>query len=228
VVKRTLTVTILLLGIATPAAPKVLCPPGRYTLHTSGDTRAAAFDGLELVLGEGDATLAGTCAAVPARPFHRSSGSWLYRVRARWKRCQGRRLALHARFDLERLYCTRLEGALRLGRSRRVRFVADRIPECGNELRERGEQCDDGTESPCCGLDCRVKPGCAVWCDRDFPCEAGQLCVHVCRFSGVCSPRNEIDCGGPVCGCDEQTTYADRCAAYEAGTGPAYLGPCRR
>jgi hypothetical protein len=231
--KRSFTTMLALIGMVAPAFAKIVCPPGRYTLHPAG-SRAAALEGFELVLGEGDAAIGGACAAVPARDFHPTIGQWANRVRARWSGCRwGRPLALRARFDTYSAYCARLEGVLRLGRGRRVRFSADRVPACGDGLRDKGEQCDGytlfGIEIPCCTADCRVKPGCAARCDRHFPCEVGELCVYSCSNGGFCRPRAEVDCGGgPVCDCDQKTTYPDRCAAYEAGTGPAYSGPCRR
>lgn len=224
--RRASAAVLLLAGMAMPVSAKVVCPPGQFTLHT----QVAALDGGQLMLGEGDAAIADACGPVSAGDFHASTGRWLYHVRARWGQCHGRRLALRARFDGRAPWCTRLTGVLRVGRSRRVGFVADRIPVCGNALREAGEQCDEGHETPCCGLDCQVKPNCLVACDlRHFPCDADQLCVHNCGVGGACRPRAEVDCGsGPVCDCNEQTTYPDRCAAYEAGTGAGYPGPCRR
>jgi hypothetical protein len=158
---------------------------------------------------------------------------WLHVV-ARWNRCHGRAMVMRAKFDFTAEYCTRLAGVIRTGAGRRTRFVATRIPECGNELRETGEQCDgqDGTffGMDCCAADCRVKPDCPLICEfrRGFRCEsADQICAYICGFGGVCSDRAAIDCGtAPVCDCSEQVTYADRCAAYDAGAGVAHEGAC--
>ena len=91
--------------------------------------------------------------------------------------------------------------------------TATRVPECGNELREPGEQCDgyDGAMfgMDCCGADCRVKPDCRVVCDSNrFPCEsADEICVKACGYSGICQPRGNLVCKGPVCSCSS-ITYA--------------------
>src|SRR2546428_10208660 len=90
----------LLVGMSCPVSAKLVCNPGRYTLHPAG-VRAAALDGLELVLGEGDAAIESACPAVPARDFivtRGGSGQWAYSVRTRWRRCAGgRSLALRGR-----------------------------------------------------------------------------------------------------------------------------------
>jgi hypothetical protein len=168
----------------------------------------------------------------PAGSFHPSIGRWVNRVRARWRRCTRMPSAsFRARFVSESLFCTRLDGTLRLG-GRKFRVVADREPACGNGLRELGEQCD-GLDSDqrgtCCAADCTVKPGCLVNCDRAyFPCGAEDICVPSCWAPSVCWPRARLDCGGgAVCGCDAVTTYADRCAAFEAGIGVKHPGACR-
>jgi hypothetical protein len=73
-----------------------------------------------------------------------------------------------------------------------------------------------------------VKPGCPVQCDQAyFPCADPDVCTYQCGFNGVCKPRDAVDCdSGPVCGCDQVTTYPDRCAAYAHGTGAWQLGAC--
>jgi len=140
---------------------------------------------------------------------------------------------MRAHFGATGPFCARLEGMLRLAGGRRVAFAAERIPACGNGIREAGEQCD-GTDSAawgsCCTDDCTVKPGCPMQCDRTrFPCAGpDEICTYTCGFSGVCQSRARIACGGgPVCGCDGATTYADRCAAFADGTGVANPGACQ-
>jgi hypothetical protein len=224
---------VILLGTVMPAAAKLICPPGRFTIDTSG--ASPRLDGSELVLGQGTVRLAETCRSASAGRYLARSDRWLLRVVARWKHCHGRTMVMRARFDpTDVAYCARLSGVIRSGSGRRTRFVASRIPECGNDLREPGEQCDgqDGTffGMDCCAADCRVKPDCPVVCDlrRGFPCErAEQTCVTTCGFGGVCSDRAEVDCGTtPVCDCNHEVTYANRCAAYDAGAGVAQDGPC--
>jgi hypothetical protein len=228
--RRSLTAILFVLGTQASVSAKLLCPPGRFVLHPQEPGRLAALDGVELTLGEGDAAVGSACGAVPSRDFHYESGQWLLHVRARWNRCIGRRaLSLRSRFDFEAIACTRLSGRLRVGRGPSVRFVADRMPVCGNGIREQGEQCDGDDESGCCGSDCRVNPGCHAACDpRFFTCDAGERCTYTCVGGGYCWPREAIDCGaGPVCGCDLRTTYANRCVAWEAASGVAHEGPCR-
>ena len=231
VTQRALVALLILLGTATVVSGKAVCSPGRFVIDTSG--ASAALDGRELVLGAGTVSLSGMCANAPGRRYQRGGDNWINRVAARL-RCHGRSMALRARFDLNSAYCTRLEGFIRTGSRRRIAFTALRIVECGNRVREAGEQCDghDGVRfaADCCGADCRVKPGCPVLCEttRPFPCEgADEICVTTCGFVGACQPRAEVDCGTtPVCDCALQVTYADRCAAWEAGTGVGTEGPC--
>jgi hypothetical protein len=225
---RALIGLVVVVGMAVPAFPKVLCPPGSFVIQTTG---GSAMDGTVLELGRGRARLGDTCATVRARRFHRASGSWLSVVRARWRRCDGRPVALRAQWDFEAPYCTRLTGAVRTGGGRRTEFVADRVPACGNGIREGAELCDGqaGTffAADCCTDDCRLKPDCPRLCDVWFACEPDEICGHICGFGGVCLERATTDCdGGPVCGCDGTTTYADRCVAYDAGTGVSSPGPC--
>jgi hypothetical protein len=224
---------LLALLTAAPAIAKFICSPGRFVLQIDRSAGMAIPDGAALELGEGAVALSGVCPSVPGRRFHSPLNAWLYRVRAAWPRCGERRgITLRAHFDGSARYCTRLIGTLRDRRGRRAPFVAERVPACGNRLREPGEQCD-GPESAgfgtCCTADCTVKPGCAVQCDQaDFPCDESEICTYTCGFSGLCQPRERVDCGsGPVCGCDGATTYPDRCAAFADGTGVAHPGPCR-
>ena len=144
-------------------------------------------------------------------------------------------MVVRARFDPTDVEpCARLSGVIRTASGRRTPFVAVRIPECGNGLREPGEQCDgqDGTffAMNCCDASCRVQPGCPVACDlrRGFSCErADRICAVICGFGGVCADRADVECGsGPVCDCSGQVTYASRCAAYEAGAGVEREGAC--
>ncbi|HXJ33951.1 MAG TPA: hypothetical protein VMS22_07895 [Candidatus Eisenbacteria bacterium] len=226
---RALAATLILLGMALPASAKIVCPSGRFTIKTS---TPHALDAAELVLGKGRATISGTCGAVRAGQYLRGTGAWLLRVKARWNDCGGRPVTLKAQWDLQSAgSCRRLEGTLRTG-GRRVSFVADRIPECGNGVREGTEQCDGSDGSflglDCCDAECHVK-NCPVQCDTsEFPCPADEICTRTCGFSGYCRPRAEVDCSGPpVCGCDGQATYATQCAAWEAGDGFGHAGACQ-
>jgi hypothetical protein len=209
-----------------PSAPaKVLCPPGRFTIHTL----AAPLNGGELVLGRGDAAITGMCDSVPGKRFMRGIGSWL-NVSARWTRCHGPGVTVRARFDFTaQPYCTRLEGVMRVGRHRRVPFIAERIAECGNGIREGDEQCDgaDGSFAAldCCDDACHVKD-CPLVCDDAFPCPEGSFCARTCGLGGYCVPRGTLVCTAtPVCDCDGRT-WPNRCAAYEAGVGLAHYGAC--
>jgi hypothetical protein len=215
-----------------PVLAKLLCPPGRFVVDTSG--ASPALDGRELVLGAGTVALPGMCRVAAGRRYLERMDYWLTRVSARL-RCPARPMVLRARFDLtSEADCTRLDGFVRTGSRRRIPFVATRIVECGNRLREPGEQCDGRDGSlfglDCCGSDCRVKPGCPVVCEtrRPFPCEGSdEICMIDCSFGGVCRPRADVDCGTtPVCDCSRQITYANRCAAWEAGTGIGGAAPC--
>ena len=223
---------MILLGTAVPAAAKLICPPGRFTIDTSGTS--TRFDGSELVLGRGTVMMGGSCFTASAGRYLDGMDRWL-RVTARWKRCHGRAMVMRARFDATDVaYCSKLAGVIRMESGRRIRLVAQRIAECGNDLREPGEQCDgqDGTffGMDCCATDCRVKPDCPLSCDfrRGFPCEdAEQTCVTTCGFGGVCWDRGDVECGTtPVCDCGGQVTYANRCAAYDAGAGVDREGAC--
>jgi len=194
-----------------------------------GEAPEPLGSGLRLRLGAGTAEIATTCPARrAARSFHAPTGRWK-RVRIRWPRCAPRRpVALRARFAFDAPLCTRLAGRLRLG-ERRFRVVADRVPVCGNGVRDAGEQCDgvDVRFGECCDTECRALPDCPVRCDAFFPCGDGEVCVVGCRSGGVCAVRADLDCGTvPVCACDGTTTYADRCAAVDAGAGVAHSGAC--
>src|SRR5262249_45021911 len=92
---RAIVATLILFGTALPAPGKLVCPGGRFTIRTS----EARLDGLELVLGEGDATLSGRCRPAPARRYLPQVRRWLH-LKAHWTRCDGPRLAMRARFDL--------------------------------------------------------------------------------------------------------------------------------
>jgi hypothetical protein len=215
--------------MALSASAKLVCPPGRFTMQSAN----ARIDGTELVLGRGHVTIASSCKSARAGRYLNGMNRWLS-VNARWRRCHGRSMVMRARFDLtDPSLCGRLKGTLRTA-SGRTAFTAVRIPECGNEIRESGEQCDgqDGSlfVTDCCTADCRVKPGCPVLCDfrRGFRCEgADQICVTTCGYGGQCSPRTAVTCEpGPVCDCSGEVTYESNCAAYEAGAGVSRDGTC--
>lgn len=227
---------MIVVGTAMPVGAKLVCPPGRFAIVSLDGPPGTALQGGELALGNGTARIAGACGAVRAKGFDRESRGWLLRVVARWRRCRGTPVAVRARFDLSANYCTRLEGFVRMGSHPRARFVAERIPECGNGLRERGEQCD-GTAGcflafgrSCCRADCRLESGWPVTCDlgRGLPCEGeDEICVVNCSFGGICVPRAEVECGTtPVCDCNGQVTYANVCEAWDAGAGVANTGAC--
>jgi hypothetical protein len=227
---RTLAALLLVSWLGSPAAAKYLCPPGDFVVRpVRDDVPGRLGSGLPLHLGSGRADLAGLCPAVRADSFHRPTGRW-FGVRARWPRCgEVRSAALRARFAFDAPFCTRLEGRLRLG-GRRFRVVAERVPVCGNGIRDAGEQCDgvDPRYGDCCDDGCRVLAPCPVRCDDHFPCGPEEACVVTCRSGGVCERRAQIDCGTtPVCACDGTTTYPDRCAAIDAGAAIAYAGACR-
>jgi hypothetical protein len=231
VTTRALAAALFVLGIATPVSAKLVCPPGRFTIDTSG--AGASLDGSELALGRGSATMGGTCAAISAGRYLPVMNRWTHVV-ARWKRCHGRTMSMRARFDLSNrdFYCSRIQGVIRTGAGRRIRFTAARIQECGNEIREPGEDCDgtDGTfyGMDCCTPDCRLKPDCPMLCDfTRFRCEgADEICALTCGGPGVCWKRADVECTKPVCDCAQTTTYPNRCAAFDAGAGVGYVGTC--
>ena len=184
--------------------------------------------GLRLRLGTGVVEIAALCPAVESDSFHEPTGRWT-QVRTRWRRCVGpRSVSVRARFAFDAPPCTRLDGRLRFG-TRRFRVVGDRVPACGNEVRDAGEQCDgvDVRYGDCCDGQCRALAGCPVRCDAHFACAPGEVCVITCRTGGVCERRADLDCGTTaVCACDGTTTYPDRCAAIDAGAAVAYPGAC--
>ena len=115
-----------------------------------------------------------------------------------------------------------------------VAVAGGSLPACGDGvINVAGEQCDgpDGTffDTSCCTTECRIAPGCPLMCDirRGIPCESpGQICAWACGWSGVCWNRADVDCEtSPVCACDG-VTYADRCAAFDAGVGVSHPGAC--
>ena len=226
---RALAALLLVSCLSAPASAKILCPPGDFVLRAVRDPVPEPLQsGLVLRLGDGRAALAGLCPAVGSVSFHEPTGSWL-QARVRWPRCdRPRSAALRATFAFDAPPCTRIAGRLRLG-PKRYRVVADRVPVCGNRVRDPGEQCDgpDARFGDCCDDACRALPDCPVRCDGHFACEAGEVCVVACRAGGLCEPRATLDCGTtPVCACDGTTTFPDRCAAVDAGAAIAYPGSC--
>jgi cysteine-rich repeat protein len=223
---------LLALGTVAPASAKVLCPPGEFVLESdTADVRGQALAESKLMLGKGRAELTSLCELSPARGYYKPMGFWGHRVSSRLARCKGGRpIKLRATWDLlDAPWCTTLDGVLRVGRGRRVAFRAVRVPECGNGLHEAGEQCDDGNAAAgdCCTADCRAEPGCEVICDRFFPCAADERCVPKCGGLSTCRPLATLECGdGPVCGCDRNTQFRDRCAAWDEGQGVGIDGPC--
>jgi hypothetical protein len=160
--KRLLLGLLLVVGLGTSAWAKFVCPPGRFTVSAAEASVEPLPSGVLLELGPGVAGLTGFCRNTVAGRFI-SSGQWLNRVHARWRQCtKVPRASLRSRFVSDGdYYCTRLAGVLRVD-GRRFRIIADRVPECGNELHERGEECD-GRDSPagrCCTSDCRLATAC--------------------------------------------------------------------
>lgn len=222
---------LLLITAVAPASAKLICPPGRYTIQVEAAGSEPALEGAEIVLGRGTVAVTGRCAPVAASRYLRVTGVWANTVRARWGRCDRRRpVKLKAAFRGDGPLCMELVGTIRIGRGRPIPLTADRVPECGNGLREPGEECDPQARvaDPCCGADCRVGPGCPLACESWFPCPDDHICARNCILGAICKPRAGLDCGqGPVCACDGVTEYADACAAWEAGTGPLHPAPCR-
>jgi len=179
---------VLLAGPSTLAAAKVLCPPGDFVVRAVDDRAPERLrSGLRLRLGTGSVELPDLCPPVGSDGFHRPTGRWT-QVRARWRRCAGpRAVSVRARFALDAAPCTRLDGRLRL-RGRRFRVGADRVPVCGDGVRDAAEECDgvDVRYGDCCDGECRALPGCPVRCDAHFPCASDADCVVTCRVGGVC------------------------------------------
>src|SRR5690606_22743623 len=66
------------------------------------------------------------------------------------------------------------------------------LPVCGNGIRERGEQCDDGQADPESG------DGCSETCQQEdgFFCPPGQSCAELACGDGLRTPNAARDDGG--------------------------------
>jgi cysteine-rich repeat protein len=222
-VRRTvLAAAFVLAGMGIARAKIIGCPPGRFELEMATD-RAGAPGTMTLALSDsGTANLGGLCA--PARGLGRffTNVGWASPVRVRWTSCDPASgiVALRGRFDDG---CQAVRGTLRL-RSGRARFVAERVPVCGDGVVGPGEECDDANDASgdCC-VACRAESGCWIPCQRSAECAPYAACWRrddMCRAtSGVCRPKYEGQCRPdqfPVCGCDGRA-YPSECAAWDAG-----------
>jgi hypothetical protein len=136
---------VLAAAVVASAAPRPPRCPGRYLVPdgTPLGPRAA------IVIDEAGAVgIAGLCP--PAAKALRGRA----RIRVRWSRCTAlRAVRLGA---VVAGSCARLDGRLRVGRSKRIAFTAPRSI-CGDGLRDVGEECDGAA-------------GCGAGCDRDCRC----------------------------------------------------------
>lgn len=212
-----------LVALPAVALAKGGCPRGAYRVD---QTRSARVDGLTIDLQEGTVELPGVCPAVGGRGYgFPLPDQWFLRVRARWSSCDpatGIR-ALRARLDFR---CEKLRGRFRLGRGRKIRFRATRIPACGDGIVQAPEECEPGLE-PCCTSECRAIPGCTGACQSDADCASVAICdwTGPCGLeSGTCRVRRPDECAPfPVCGCDRRD-YANPCDAWAASIPVEFAG----
>ncbi len=203
------------------------CPDGRFSIDAVG-TRARLAPGQILELDSRTVALPSVCPPAPADddPFS-TDGRWFLRVNAHWDACvsPSRIRGIRARFASS---CAALDGVLRLGRARRVRFHASRLQQCGDGILQAPEECDAASDS-CCAPDCRIVTGCSGPCRSDADCAS----VAYCDWGAICGategecrlPQPNPCATGPVCGCDG-VTYPDRCHASAVGVPIEYLGAC--
>jgi cysteine-rich repeat protein len=219
---RLAAVTLVLAASETAFAKIFACPAGRFELKTA-DGRGVAAGGTMLELSDAAAAhLVGVCPPARALGGFYANLGWRT-VRVRWASCDPASgiASLRARFEDE---CQVLRGTLRMRSGRSRRFVAQRVPVCGDGIVGPGEDCDDANDASgdCC-VACRAEPGCWIPCERTADCAPYAVCWRwddTCRATtGVCRPPYRGQCPPnqfPMCGCDGRA-YPSECAAWEAG-----------
>lgn len=223
------------LVLATAASAAVLpCPGGRFVVEgPRGVDRIQP--GTEVVVEDGTVALGLVCPPVPVRQVVARQGD---RMRATWPECgEGRygRTTFRARFGST---CWTLAGVTRDASAKYARrFIARRMAECGNGLREGAEACDDGNtlDGDCCSATCEVEPatGCLRTCSTNADCTSDELCLTAdadCGGQGTCTQRPAACRMIPkasVCACD-RFVYRSACEANASGTSLGPAGTCGR